>query len=220
MTAVAPRSAVILISGRGSNMRALIESSLTPGSPLRIARVLSDRAAAPGLGVARELGVPAEALEPGDADREAYDRELAAAVGRDAPSLILLAGFMRILGGPFVNAFAGRILNVHPSRLPKYPGLNTHRRVLAAGDAQHGATVHFVTAELDAGPAVLQSCVPVLPGDTETALAARVLQTEHRIYGLAARWFCEGRLRHAGGQAWLDGRVLTAPVRLADVDPR
>lgn len=220
MTPVAPRSAVILISGRGSNMHALIERSRTAGSPLRISRVLSDKAAAPGLAVARGLGVPAEALEAGALDRESYDRELAAAVGRDAPSLILLAGFMRILGAAFVNAFEGRILNIHPSLLPRYPGLHTHRRVLAAGDAQHGATVHFVTAELDAGPAVLQSHVDVLPGDTEAALAARVLHTEHRIYSLAARWFCEDRLRYAGGLAWLDGRALTAPVRLADVEPR
>jgi phosphoribosylglycinamide formyltransferase-1 len=219
VTAAAPRTAVILLSGRGSNMRALIENSLAADSPFRIGRVYSDKSAAPGLAAARELGVPAEALEPRDADREAYDRELSAAVGRDAPALILLAGFMRILGPPFIRAFEGRILNIHPSLLPKYPGLHTHRRVLAAGDAQHGATVHFVTAKLDAGPAVLQSHVAVLPGDTENTLAARVLQTEHRMYGLAARWFCEDRLRCAGGHAWLDGSMLRAPLRLADVAP-
>jgi phosphoribosylglycinamide formyltransferase-1 len=206
---------VILISGRGSNMRALIEHSLAPGSPLAISRVFSDRAAAAGVEAARGLGIPAQVLEPGGMNREAYDRALAAAVARDAPALILLAGFMRILGAPFVRAFEGRILNIHPSLLPKYPGLHTHRRALAARDSEHGATVHFVTEALDAGPAVLQSRVPVLRDDTEATLAARVLETEHRIYCLAADWFCRGRLHYAAGRAWLDGRPLEAPVPLA-----
>jgi phosphoribosylglycinamide formyltransferase-1 len=213
-----PQSVVILISGRGSNMLALIEQSRRAGSPYAVRAVFSDRAAAPGLKAARDLNVPATALtaQP-HADRATYDRELAAVIREHNPALLVLAGFMRILSHEFVDAFAGRILNIHPSLLPKYPGLHTHRRALEAGESEHGATVHFVTAQLDAGPAILQSRVRVAPDDTETTLAARVQAEEHRIYPLAVQWFCDGRLLCADGQAWLDGRALREPVQYADL---
>ena len=137
---------------------------------------------------------------------------------RCSPSLIVLAGFMRILSAQFVGGrSAGRILNIHPSLLPKYPGLHTHRRVLQAHEAQHGATVHFVTEQLDGGPPVIQARVAVAADDDEASLAARVQAEEHRIYPLAVRWFCEGRLRYDAGQAWLDGRALSEPVQLTEV---
>lgn len=197
-------------------MRALAEQSRDPAMGYRIAAVLSDQADAPGLGVARALGLPARAL-PGPARgsgaerRAAYEAELAAAIDAVAPALIVLAGFMRVLSGPFVARYAGRILNIHPSLLPKYPGLDTHRRVIEAGDAWHGATVHFVTAALDAGPAVIQARVPVAPEDDAERLAARVQVLEHRIYPLAVHWFCTGRLRLGEGRAWLDGEALSGP---------
>lgn len=209
------RPVVVLISGRGSNMRTLIEQSLERRSPYAVTRVFSDQAAAGGLGIARELGVPTEVCRAADfPTRSGFDAALAEAVARSAPALIVLAGFMRILSAAFVARFSGRILNIHPSLLPKYPGLHTHRRVLAAGDSEHGATVHFVTAELDGGPPVLQGRVDPRPDDDEASLAKRVQTMEHRIYPLAVRWFCEGRLEEREGLAWLDGRPLHEPVRL------
>jgi phosphoribosylglycinamide formyltransferase-1 len=218
-------SIVVLISGRGSNMRALIEQSRTAGAPYAVAKVLSDTSDAPGLELARGLGVPAQAVPAqtapaGAAERAAYDVRLAAAIRDCSPSLIVLAGFMRILSAPFVAEFAGRILNIHPSLLPKYPGLHTHRRVLEAHEAQHGATVHFVTEQLDGGPPIIQARVAVAANDDEASLAARVQAVEHRIYPLAVRWFCEGRLRYAAEQAWLDGAVLREPVQFMDTDAR
>lgn len=209
-----PQPIVILISGRGSNMRALIEQSRAHGAAYTVSKVLSDQPDAPGLELARNLGVPALALGPAKtADRTAYDRELAAAVRAGSPSLIVLAGFMRILSASFVSEFAGHILNIHPSLLPKFPGLHTHRRVLEAHEAQHGATVHFVTEELDRGPRIIQAHVAVAANDDEASLTVRVQAQEHLIYPLAVRWFCEGRLRCEAGQAWLDGRPLNEPVR-------
>jgi phosphoribosylglycinamide formyltransferase-1 len=134
--------------------------------------------------------------------------------------LIVLAGFMRILSAQFVSRFAGRILNIHPSLLPKHPGLHTHRRVLQAHDPQHGATVHFVTEELDGGPPIIQARVAVTADDNEASLAARVQAEEHRIYPLAVRWFCEGRLRYDAGHAWLDGRILREPVLFTGAEMR
>ena len=215
--AAARQSVVILISGRGSNMLALIEQSRRAGSGYSVGAVFSDRADAAGLAAARALNVAATALPfRKGSDRDAYDRELAAAIREHEPSLVVLAGFMRILSAQFVDAFAGKIMNIHPSLLPKYPGLHTHRRVLEAKDAEHGATVHFVTAQLDAGPAIVQGRVHVAPDDTESSLAARVQMREHRIYPLAVRWFCEGRLRCAHGQAWLDGRMLHEPLQYVE----
>jgi phosphoribosylglycinamide formyltransferase-1 len=198
-------------------MLALIEQSRSAGAPYSVGAVFSDRADAAGLEAARHLKVSATALPfRKGADREAYDRALAAAIGEHDPCLVVLAGFMRILSAEFVDAFEGRIMNIHPSLLPKYPGLHTHRRVLEAKDAEHGATVHFVTAQLDAGPAIVQGRVQVAPDDTESSLAARVQKQEHRIYPLAVSWFCEGRLRCAHRQAWLDGRLLREPLQYAE----
>jgi phosphoribosylglycinamide formyltransferase 1 len=212
----APRQPiVILISGRGSNMLALIERSR--GGAYTVAEVISDKVGAAGLTAASGLGIPARALPAGKAmAREAYDLGLAAAIEERSPALVVLAGFMRILSAPFVQRFAGRILNIHPSLLPKYPGLHTHRRAIEARDTEHGATVHFVTEQLDGGPRIIQSRVRIEPGETETQLSKRVLQQEHRIYPMAVNWFCEGRLRCEAGRAWLDGRPLSEPVQITD----
>ena len=220
----APQPIVVLISGRGSNLRALVSHTAPPG-PYRVAEVLSNRADAAGLTIAREAGISSRILvaetpitgTPGDpveptGRRAAYDRRLAAAIDESAPALIVLAGFMRILSPEFVARYPGRILNIHPSLLPKYPGLDTHRRVLEAGDREHGATVHFVSAELDAGAPVIQARVAVHPTDDEHTLAKRVLAAEHAIYPQAVRWFCEGRLQCRDGRAWLDGAELREPV--------
>ncbi len=206
-------------------MRALVEHSRGPASSYEVVRVLSDKPAAAGLALARDLGVAASAVPasggaPGNPDRAEYDQRLAAAIDECAPALIVLAGFMRILSPEFVNRYAGRILNIHPSLLPKYPGLHTHRAVLAAGDPVHGATVHFVTAELDGGPPIIQAVVQVRPDDDEATLAARVQAEEHHIYPLAADWYCAGRLRCREGRAWLDGAPLGAPVQYGGGDPR
>jgi phosphoribosylglycinamide formyltransferase 1 len=153
-------------------------------------------------------------LEPRNfPDRPAYDRALVELLAQYQPQLIVLAGFMRILTPQFIGAFAGRMLNVHPSLLPKYPGLHTHRRCLEAGDTAHGVSIHFVTEQLDGGPVVLQAEVPVLPGDTEFTLSARVQQAEHRIYPQAVDWFARGRLVLQDGRAWLDGKPLDTPLR-------
>ena len=220
MSSTPPRPPiVILISGRGSNMRALIERSRDAAAAYSVRAVLSDQAEAAGLEVAARLGVAARAVPRAKgAAREEYDTDLAAAIDEYSPSLIVLAGFMRILSGKFVERFSGRILNIHPSLLPKYTGLHTHQRALEAGEAEHGVTVHFVTEQLDGGPGVLQARVPVLPGDTEADLSRRVLAQEHLIYPLAVNWFCQGRLRCADGKAWLDGRPLNEPLQLGDVE--
>jgi len=210
----APQPIVVLISGRGSNMRSLVDHSRADACAYEVVRVLSDKPAAAGLALARDLGVAAAAV-PASAD---YDRRLAAAIDECAPALIVLAGFMRILSPEFVNRYAGRILNIHPSLLPKYPGLHTHRAVLAAGDPVHGATVHFVTAELDGGPPIIQAVVQVRPDDDEATLAARVQAEEHHIYPLAVGWYCEGRLRCHEGRAWLDGEALDVPVQYRSGD--
>jgi phosphoribosylglycinamide formyltransferase-1 len=206
-------------------MRALVERGREQPQPYRVALVLSDKPAAAGLAIARDLGVAAAAVPASGgaagnpSGRAQYDRRLAAAIDECAPALIVLAGFMRILSPEFVDRYAGRILNIHPSLLPKYPGLHTHRNVLAAHDTVHGATVHFVTAELDGGPPVIQARIEVRPGDDEAALAARVQAQEHKIYPLAVSWYCEGRLRCREGRAWLDGAALAQPVLYDDGDP-
>jgi phosphoribosylglycinamide formyltransferase-1 len=212
----ARKSVVVLISGRGSNMLALLNDSRRADCPYSVNAVFSDRADAAGLEAARKQGVAAMALPfSKGSDRHAYDRQLAAAIGEREPFLVVLAGFMRILSAEFVAAFAGKIMNIHPSLLPKYPGLHTHRRVLEAREPEHGVTVHFVSAELDAGPAIVQARVAVAPDDTESSLFARVQTEEHRIYPLAVRWFCTGRLRCVQNQAWLDGRMLSEPLQYA-----
>ena len=204
---------VVLVSGRGSNLRA-IDARIAAGElPARILAVLSDHEDAAALAWAAERGLATGAVPQRQyADRAAFDTALGNVIAGYAPGLVVLAGFMRILGAPLVERFAGRMLNIHPSLLPKYPGLHTHRRVLDTGDAEHGASVHFVTTELDGGPVVLQARVPVLPGDDEAMLAQRVLVQEHRIYPLAIRWFAEGRLRFDGSVVRFDGRPLAAPL--------
>ena len=199
-------------------MRAIIDQSRSADAPYLVAKVFSDQPDAAGIEAARSLGVEAQALMPKTADRAAYDRELGDAIGACSPSLIVLAGFMRILSPQFTTQFAGRILNIHPSLLPKYPGLHTHRRALEAHYVEHGATVHFVTEQLDGGPGVLQARVAVMAEDDEASLAARVQAQEHRIYPLAVRWYCEGRLRYGEGQAWLDGRLLREPVQFSGAE--
>jgi phosphoribosylglycinamide formyltransferase 1 len=204
---------VILISGRGGNMQALVERSRDPAMAAEVAAVISDQPGARGLGIARELGVPTQVVAAESSiSRARYDELLAGVIAPHAPSLLVLAGFMRILSSEFVARYAGQMLNIHPALLPKYPGLHTHERALAARDTEHGATVHFVTAELDAGPAVIQARVPIEPGDDVPTLAARVQAVEHRIYPMAVRWFCTGRLRCIEGHAWLDGEKLEGPV--------
>jgi phosphoribosylglycinamide formyltransferase-1 len=204
----------ILISGRGSNMRVIAERAAAGSLPVDVRVVVSDQPAAEGLQTAAALNIATRVLEPRNfPDRPAYDRALVELLAQFQPQLVVLAGFMRILTSQFIGAFAGRMLNVHPSLLPKYPGLHTHRRCLEAGDTAHGVSIHFVTEQLDGGPVVLQAEVPVLAGDTETALSARVQQAEHRIYPQAIDWFARGRLVLKEGRAWLDGKPLDTPLR-------
>lgn len=187
---------VVLISGRGSNLRAIVEAARVQRWPAQVVAVISDRPDAAGLRFAREQGIDTEVVDRSrHATRAGFDAALAAAVDARAPDLVLLAGFMRILEAAFVQRHAGRMLNVHPSLLPAFTGLHTHRRALDAGCKLAGATVHFVTAELDHGPIVIQAAVPVLADDTEATLAARVLAQEHLIYPLAVRWFVQDALR-------------------------
>ena len=208
-----PLRVVVLVSGRGSNLKAIAARADAGELPVRIEAVVSDRADAGALEWARVRGIATFVLSPRDfPDRETYGRALGDLVESHAPQLVVLAGFMRILSDEFVLRFAGRMLNIHPSLLPKYPGLHTHRRALEAGDREHGASVHFVTPELDGGPVVLQARVPVLPGDDAESLAARVLHEEHVIYPRCIGWFAAGRLAFRDGAAWLDGARLEAPV--------
>jgi phosphoribosylglycinamide formyltransferase-1 len=187
---------VILISGRGSNMRSIVEARAREQWPARVVAVISNRPGAAGLAFASEHGIGTAVVDHrAFGTREAFDDALAQAIDVHAPDLIVLAGFMRILGAAFVRRHEGRLLNIHPSLLPAFPGLHTHRRAIEAGCKLAGATVHFVTPDLDHGPIVIQAAVPLLPGDDEDALAARVLEREHVIYPRAVRWFVEGGLR-------------------------
>jgi phosphoribosylglycinamide formyltransferase 1 len=191
---------VILISGRGSNMRALIEAGLP------VSAVISNRAGAEGLELATARGIATRVVEHrAYATREAFEHALAAEIDRFAPRLVALAGFMRVLTPGFVERYRERLLNIHPSLLPAFPGLDTHRRALAAGVKVHGCTVHFVTPELDHGPIVVQAALPVRADDDEATLAARVLRQEHVIYPRAARWFLEGRLELGNGVVHVKG---------------
>lgn len=197
---------VALISGRGTNLQAIIEAVDADALPVEICAAISDRPHAPGLWVARQHDVPTEIVDHRDfPDRDAFDRALIGRIERYRPQLIVLAGFMRMLGPAFIDHYAGKLMNVHPSLLPAFPGLRTHERALAAGVKQHGATVHFATHEIDSGPVIAQAAVPVLPDDSRETLAARVLTEEHRIYPLAIRWYAEGRLTVKGNDVLLDG---------------
>ncbi|ABB75905.1 phosphoribosylglycinamide formyltransferase [Nitrosospira multiformis] len=207
------KSLVILISGRGSNMQALMEANL----PARIAAVISNKPEAPGLETARSRGYETIVLDPRSyPDREAFDQKLAEAIDAYAPDLVALAGFMRLLGDNFVSRYKGRLINIHPSLLPAFPGLHPHRQALKEGVKVHGCTVHFVTAETDRGPIIIQAAVQVMPDDTEETLAARVLRQEHRIYPEAVRWFMKDRLKLSDNSvevsdADFDNSVLYSP---------
>ena len=187
---------VILISGRGSNMRSIVEACADERWAARVVAVVSNRPDAGGLAYAAERGIADEVVDHrAHASRDAFDAALAACIDAHAPDLVVLAGFMRILGAPFARRYESRMLNIHPSLLPAFPGLHTHRRALEAGCKLAGATVHFVTPELDHGPIVIQAVVPVLPQDDEDSLAQRVLAQEHVIYPRAVRWWVQGALR-------------------------
>lgn len=201
----AMKNIVILISGRGSNMEAVVRAAQAEQWPARIAAVISNRADAQGLVFAAEHGIATAVVANKDyASREQFDAALQAVIDGFAPDLVVLAGFMRILTSPFVDHYAGRMLNIHPSLLPLFPGMGTHRQALEAGVTEHGATVHFVTAELDHGPAVASAVVPVLPGDTENSLSARVLVQEHLLYPRAIRLFIDDKLSVEHGQVRVD----------------
>ncbi len=214
MTGPCPnKGIVVLVSGRGSNLRAIHDQICAGAVPAEIRAVVSDRPEAAALNWAARQGLTCAALVPSDfPDRERFDEALAELLSGYDPALVALAGYMRILSPAFVDQFEGRMLNIHPSLLPRHRGLHTHRKVLAAGESAHGASVHFVTRELDGGPVVIQARVPVHDGDDEATLAARVLRQEHRIYPRAIDWFVTGRLRYRRGAAWLDGRRLESPV--------
>jgi phosphoribosylglycinamide formyltransferase-1 len=221
VTTASPRlPLVVLVSGSGSNLQALIDAA-GHNLPVSIRAVISNQADVFGLERARRAGIETRVVSHrGFASREAYDEALAELVDGFEPRLVVLAGFMRILTPAFVARYRGRILNIHPSLLPKLRGLHTHRRALEAGEQIHGASVHFVTEELDGGPVVLQARVPVEAGDDPERLAARVLKQEHRIYPAVVRWFAEGRLcLDEDGRPRLDGRPLVHPLVLDELPP-
>ncbi|MBL8511232.1 MAG: phosphoribosylglycinamide formyltransferase [Betaproteobacteria bacterium] len=210
------KSIVILISGRGSNMEAILQAAL----PLEIRAVIANRPDAAGLKTAAAAGIATQVVDHQHyPSREAFDAALAATIASYAPDYLVLAGFMRILGEGFVRRYPHRIINIHPSLLPAFPGLHTHRQALAAGVKLHGATVHIVTPQLDHGPIIAQAAVPVLADDTEATLAARVLQAEHRIYPMALRWLAEDRLQWGADDViHLRGTGVMQPVFIAPQD--
>jgi len=215
--AVKPLRLAVLISGRGGNMLAIARECQAGRIPAEVAIVVSDVPGVPGLAGATALGLAATCVDAagfrhdGRFDKPAFEAALIAAIDAASPDLVVLAGFMRVLSATFVARYAGRLLNIHPSLLPLYKGLHTHERVLAAGDREHGASVHFVTAELDGGPLVLQARVPVLPGDDVGTLSARVQREEHSIYPTVIDWIARGRLQWNDGSLRFDGAALTAP---------
>ena len=206
---------VVLLSGTGSNLQALIDSDDVKASPANIRAVISNRADAYGLQRAKDAGIDTRVLgHKAFEGREAFDAALIEVIDEFKPQLVVLAGFMRILSADFVRHYQGRLLNIHPSLLPKYKGLHTHQRALEAGDGEHGCSVHFVTEELDGGPLVVQAVIPVESDDSPHSLAQRVHAQEHRIYPLAVRWFAEGRLSLDEQGALLDGQLLAASGHL------
>ncbi len=208
---------VVLISGRGSNLQAILDQAASGELPVEVAAVISNRPGVRGLERARQASVPALELDHKHfADRSAFETALIEMIDRHQPDLVALAGFMRVLTAGFTEHYRGRLLNIHPSLLPKFRGLHTHERAIAAGETEHGASIHFVTAELDGGPIIVRARVPLLPGDDPDALAARVLEQEHRLYPLAIRWFAEGRMRLDGERVCFDGEPLAEPLRLEE----
>ena len=192
-------------------MRAFIDACASGALPAAVVLVVSNNPDAAGLRQAAAAGIATECIDHREfPDRESFDRALVAVVEAQKPDLVILAGFMRILTAVFITPFAGRLLNIHPSLLPKYPGLHTHQRALDAGDSESGATVHYVTAELDGGPSIIQARAPILPGDTAATIAARVVELEHAIYPIAARWHIQGRLRLTEQGVFLDDKPIPA----------
>jgi phosphoribosylglycinamide formyltransferase 1 len=211
------RRIAVLISGRGSNLQALIRACADGRIDGRIVLVISNRPQAPGLEFARQAGIPFTVVDHRKyPDREAFDQALADAIEASASDLIVLAGFMRVLTNTFVARFQAQMVNIHPSLLPDFRGLDTHARALAANVDVHGASVHFVTAELDGGPVIMQARVPVCPGDTPATLAARVQAAEHRLYPAAVGLICSGRIKAVGDRICCDGRILERPLLLDD----
>ena len=203
------KNIVVLVSGSGSNLQAILDACDTNIDVAKVSAVFSNKEDAFGLQRARDEHIPAHFINPKNFDsRDDFDVELMNQIDRYQPDLIVLAGYMRILSGEFVNHYMGRMINVHPSLLPKYTGLNTHQRAIDANDSEHGTSVHFVTEELDGGPVILQAKVPVFEEDDAQTLAARVLTQEHKIYPLVTKWFVEERLVMEEGQAVLDGKIL------------
>lgn len=208
---------VVLVSGNGSNLQALLDACQQGQINGSIAAVFSNKADAFGLERARAAGIPGHALEAAQfSDREAFDRQLMLEIDAYGPDLVVLAGYMRILSPAFVAHYQQRLLNIHPSLLPKYPGLHTHRKAIENGDDQHGTSVHFVTDELDGGPVILQAKVPIFAGDSEEAVNARVQQQEYAIYPRVVSWFIDGRLTMQNNAAWMDGVKLPAEGYVID----
>lgn len=210
---------VVLISGNGSNLQAIIDAIKNESILAEVCAVISNQADAYGLTRAKKANIPAKVLDHRDfanseSGREDFDKALQSLIDSYQPGLVVLAGFMRILSDGFVQHYMGHMVNIHPSLLPKYKGLNTHQRVLDAGETQHGASVHFVTNELDSGAVILQATVPVLPDDDADSLANRVHRVEHIVYPQAVRWFAEHRLRLKNGTVLLDGQPITDQQRL------
>ena len=198
---------VILVSGRGSNLQAILDAVRDGQLPAEIRAVISSEAGAPAVARARTAGIPVHVINHRDSPaREQFDQALMQRIDAYQPRLVALAGFMRILGKEFIDHYAGRLINIHPSLLPAFPGLDTHARALQSGEKLHGASVHFVTHEVDGGPVIVQAAVPVLPDDVPETLAERVLMEEHRIYPEAIGWFLAGRLSIEDGRVLLDGQ--------------
>ncbi len=211
---------VVLISGGGRNLQALLDAGTDGRLGARIVAVISNRADAYGLERARAAGVPAQALPHADfPSREAFDAALAELIESHRPDIVVMAGFMRVVGAAFVRRFLGRMINIHPSLLPRHPGLKTHQKVMEAGDREHGATVHFVTEELDGGPAIIQGQFSVTAQDTSETLAERVMQDiELKIYPQAVAWMARDTLELRDGRVWSDGEPLAAPRKLDDLE--
>ena len=211
------KSIVVLISGNGSNLQAILDRAAERKIHGKVSAVISNKADAYGLQRAEDAGVPAIVLDHKAFDsRETYDQALQQEIDKYSPDLVVLAGFMRILTDEFVMHYSGKMLNIHPSLLPKYKGLNTHQRAIDAGDEEHGLSVHFVTPELDDGPVIIQSKVPVFENDTADELASRVQQQERNIYPLVVDWFCQQRLLMKDNKAYLDGNILAETGYAAD----
>ena len=214
-----PTRAAVLFSGTGSNLVAIAEAVAGGRRALELCLAATDRPDAAGLARAAALGIPTVALATRDyTDRPAHERAMADAIDASGAELVVLAGYMRIFGAEFVARYAGRLLNLHPSLLPAYPGLHTHQRALAAGERLHGTSIHFVTAELDGGPLVAQAEVAVRPDDSADSLAGRVRAAEHRVYPVVLHWYATGRLRLDGATVYLDGLPLARPVRFLASD--